>query len=200
MVCQNEHIHTCLSILMWYTLSLYEMVINNLHSHAHTLVFVQGPIVIVLYNFSAHGTYELHSRNMINPSGLSDKFFHEFPVCSFIMGTSDILNISQREEEFHMIMRSFSLMWQHSRWWLFVCVLQSVQTGPSHKTPTCECKCPSFHQSSHYYQAVEFLCKSPSTVLHFHCTQCYALPFKDHSCSPWLHQNQQPSYFSMWNW
>ena len=95
-VCQRERSMvrriTCLSILMWYTLSLYETFVKefpDLHPHTNTLVFVQAPVVskLIVLHFSAHGTYEFHSRNMIKPSGLSGNFFHEFLVCCFVMGT-----------------------------------------------------------------------------------------------------------------
>ena len=67
-VCQRERSMirriTCLSILMWYTLSLYETFVKefpDLHPHANTLVFVQAPVVskLIVLHFSAHGTFTL---------------------------------------------------------------------------------------------------------------------------------------------
>lgn len=146
---QNEHVHTCLSILTWYTLPLYETESSWPPSSCTYFSFCASSSCFKLCCiFSTHGTYEFHSRNMIKPSGLSGKFFHECLVCCFIMDT-----VHKHKQAIKCLIKRRSSPWSwgpsaycgSTQGDCLLC-FQSVQTGLSNKTPTCECKCPSCHQ------------------------------------------------------
>ena len=135
---QNEHVHTCLSILTWYTLPLYETESSWPPSSCTYFSFCASSSCFKLCCiFGAHGTYEFHSRNMIRPSGLSGKFFHECLVCCFVMGT-----VHKHKQAIKCLIKRRSSPWSwgpsaycgSTQGDCLLC-FQSVQTGLSNKTP-----------------------------------------------------------------